>query len=178
MLLWIKALFTSEKPLPNAEDFVPYTDIFGLIFLTDLFTAFQEHINAETLTGTFREKIKANLFQGREWENAQKIMGNLEMGLSDDEVAIFLEQLAYRVYFPQMEMSGHKFTDKEKTALAGFAFFADNCDDEDYPFPTIEEQIVEMGQNSHPEFIEFVFTSNLKGLLVEHTKFLHKECTV
>jgi len=177
MLLWIKALFEKPEVVTNPEDFTPYTDIFNFDFLSDLFVKFQSHINQETFTANFQEKITSDLFQGLNWENSKKIMINLNIGWSDEEVAQFLEQLSYRIWFPQMEMSGHTFTEKEKAALAGFAFFEDGQHDEDYPYKTIDQAVIEM-RSSHTSFIDFVFTSNLKGMVGEHTKFIQKECTV
>lgn len=176
MLIWIKALFAKEEKKIDPDNFVPYTDIFTPNFLADLYVLFQNHVNETFFTTAFPEKIKQNMTTGREWENSCKIMKNLEMGWSEEEVCNFLEQLCYNTWFAQMQTAGHSFTDHEKSALAGFAFYADSSHDEDYPFLSIDEQIQEMRSSTPQIFIDKVFDMNVGAMVAQYNRFTQKEC--
>lgn len=152
-------------------ELLSFNDIFSPDLLSKVYSTFEKHINQETISTPFPDTVKSEVLVGTDWENLLKILTNHNALMDKDEASKFLEFNCYNVWFAKKQLEGHEFTDLEKSALAGFAFYYDNAAEED----TIDKFVTEQRGFASKEFISSVFNTNITGYVKEYQEFLNAE---
>lgn len=153
------------------ENEVSFCDVFSSELLSKTYNLFEAHINQDLIIKTFPELIRSNLLKGREWEKLQTVLLAYGMSLTKNEISEFLESNCYRVWFAKKHLDGHNFSDLEKSALAGYAFWKDNSVEGD----KIDIFINEQRSFCSKDFVNTVFKCNIEGYVADYASFLALE---
>lgn len=176
MITWLKALIASDEILNNddAGTYVPFTSFMSEETLSVLYKTFENYINNE-ITEDFCDVIAREVFTTEAWHNTKKLMANMKLSATEDEMSLFLEGNCYRIWFPMEYINGRNFNKLEKSALVGFSIFTDSMADKGYPYNSVHEQIIELKESFSEDFKNVIFKANIEALKVEHDKFYARE---
>ena len=151
-------------------DKIGFHEIFSQELMNKVHERFKVYMN-EPLTEPFEKVIEREIFIDIDKVNVEKVMKNMDIQMSHDDILCFFTSNCYQFLIPKMRSEGHEFTQAGKTHFSGFVFFVENVEDRDYPHTSPSEQIDEFFKLSE-EFIKSVFEFNIDDYVRDYKEFL------
>lgn len=125
----------------------------------------------ECLTGKTKYPFRNHLIDELimpQWPAIKHDMEGKNFYLDQLDLATFMEQLTYRLYYGKRGSEGAYFNDEEKIRLAAFFFY---CEEVEETGESVEDVMGDMRQTS-PKFIDTVFFSGIEEFVREYNEEL------